>query len=502
LILFKEEYWKSNAADGNMGKYQELIIHNARFAAYTDFDYTIAFGSQYVSYNADTHKFTGISSGTAVVQATNKTSGIVRYFNLKVNKNAIIIIPGIMGSELFVGDDNPNFEEHMPLFSKDIINGLSTYRDGKTIRDLIPSAWWQYVTNIPSVIRLYNAWSDAMSCNDDGTSKYDIYVKEYRSSDSSSREGNNCGIGNAYSTLYNELIAAYSDRYSVDFFSYDWRLSNSVSASKLDDYIEHYGYDKVVLVAHSMGGLVASGYLGRGSLQRDKVKKVIYLSSPLLGTPTIANVWYNEDISFVAFDNLGVSVEDFAGVYKLITGMMDPIQNLICNYVSIYELFPSKYYFQLTGSSYMSNSYTLVTIGGTNTVTECSTYTTTKEILTGYFDDFDSDLMALAEAFHDTTFISGNHVSAYVDASYWSCYTDSSDDATISHLKFYQVVSNTSYAAGLEVDGAVSTGDGLVLRESGTLAGRYSPKCYYLKGYHMSLVKDTQLFGQWIPNIS
>ena len=177
-----------------------------------------------------------------------------------------------------------------------------------------------------------------------------------------------------------------------------------------------------------------------GMLQRDKVKKVIYLASPLLGTPTIANVWYNEDISFVGsttFDDLGVSVEDFTGVYKLITGMMDPIQNLICNYVSIYELFPSKYYFQITESSYISNSYTLVAIGGTNTVTECSTYTATKEILTGYFDDFDSDLMALAEAFHDTTFISGNHVSAYVDASYWSCYTDSLDDATISHLKFY-----------------------------------------------------------------
>ncbi len=476
---------------------------NATWASYTDFDYTITSGTDYVSYDSNTKKFTGRSVGTASVTAVHKTTGLTDSFTIKVNNNAIIIIPGILGSELFVGNGNPYFEKDMPLFSKEILNGLASYQDGDTVQDLIPSNWWDGLKNIPSAVRLFNAWSDSMSCNDTGSSKYDVCVKEYRSADPSTRIGNHCGTGDAYLTLYNKLVATYSGEYSIDMFSYDWRLSNAVSASKLDEYIEYHNYDKVILIAHSMGGLVASGYLGLGASQRDKVEHVFYLASPLLGTPTIANVWYNEDISFVEntiANTFGISVEDFNRVYKLITDIADPIKNLICNYVSIYELFPSAYYFQLTGAAYMSESFTTIIIGGETTLTECSTYAATKSILTGYFDDFDSNLMAIAEAFHNTTFISGNHVSSYVDARYYHCLNNSV--ATISHLKFYQVVSSTSYVAGLEVDETTNYGDFLVLTTSSTLANRYPTKCLSFSGDHMSLVMISTVIDQWMQNIS
>ena len=469
----------------------------------TDYTYTVTSGADCVSVNSSTGVITALKSGTATVKATHKVMNVNYTFSVKVNKNAIIIVPGILGSELFVGSGNPYFGQGMPLFSKEIVNGLSTYQDGDTVQDLIPSNCWEFLNNLPSIVRLFNAWSDSMSCNDNGSSKYNVYVKEYRSSDLATRSNNHCGTGDAYLTLYDKLVSEYSDKYLVDLFSYDWRLSNAVSASKLDDYIEYYNYDKVILIAHSMGGLVASGYLGLGESQRDKVEQVFYLASPLLGTPAVANIWYNEDISFVesAISNaFGISVKDFNRIYKTITGIADPIQNLICNYVSVYELFPSEYYFQLTGSSYMSDSFTTIMIGGETSIMECSTYTATKDILTGYFDDFDPNLMAIAETFHDTTFIFGNHVSSYTDARYYHCLNTSV--STISHLKFYQVVSSTSYVTGLEVDGTTIYGDFLVLTTSSTLANMYPTKCLSFQGNHMTLVMTTSIIDQWIQNIS
>ena len=143
------------------------------------------FKYQYVHFNTSTNKFSGVESGTAELVAEHKTTGIRRTFSIKVNKNAIIIIPGFLGSALYVGADNPYFTEGMPMFSADIINGLSTYQYGDTVEDLIPNIWWEYIANIPSAINLFQSWYDSMRCNDDGTSKYEITVKEFRSKDAS-----------------------------------------------------------------------------------------------------------------------------------------------------------------------------------------------------------------------------------------------------------------------------------------------------------------------------
>lgn len=49
---------------------------NASWAGYSDFDYTITSGGDYVSYDAITHKFMGTKPGTASITATHKTTGI------------------------------------------------------------------------------------------------------------------------------------------------------------------------------------------------------------------------------------------------------------------------------------------------------------------------------------------------------------------------------------------------------------------------------------------
>ena len=53
---------------------------NTMWTSYTDFDYSFISGSEHVTYDAGTHKFTRISYGTARVLATHKTTGLTRTF--------------------------------------------------------------------------------------------------------------------------------------------------------------------------------------------------------------------------------------------------------------------------------------------------------------------------------------------------------------------------------------------------------------------------------------
>ncbi len=58
---------------------------SASWASYTDFDYIIMSGDDYVSYDADTHKFIGTKPGTASITATHKTTGISKTITITVS---------------------------------------------------------------------------------------------------------------------------------------------------------------------------------------------------------------------------------------------------------------------------------------------------------------------------------------------------------------------------------------------------------------------------------
>ena len=248
---------------------------NSTWAAAEDFLYTT--DSTIIAIDNDKHTIKGLASGTATVTATHKSSICSATFTVKVNKNAIIIIPGIFGSELYCGEGNPYFAKGEPLITTEVINNLSTAISG--VSDL---------ASIPGLVNFANKLYDSLECNSNGTSKYSVYTKKYKpvlsANDDPNEYTTNCGINNYYEPLYNTFDnnSGIKARYDVEFFSYDWRLSNAHSASQLNAFINEAGYDKVVLVAHSMGGLVASGYLALGETQRSKVQKIFYLASPLL----------------------------------------------------------------------------------------------------------------------------------------------------------------------------------------------------------------------------
>lgn len=111
---------------------------------------------------------------------------------------------------------------------------------------------------------------------------------------------------------YDDLIATldengYERGADLFTFPYEWRDSNVFTANLLDDKIDEVKTicqcDKVDLVAHSMGGLVARAYIQSGDYDQD-VDQVIFLGTPHKGAPKAYLQWEGGQFESESLDNI------------------------------------------------------------------------------------------------------------------------------------------------------------------------------------------------------
>jgi pimeloyl-ACP methyl ester carboxylesterase len=104
---------------------------------------------------------------------------------------------------------------------------------------------------------------------------------------------------------YDDLIAtldanAYTLGVDLFTFPYNWRKSNIETAvllkQKIDEVKGICGCEKVDLVAHSMGGLVARQYIQSDAYEQD-VDQLIFLGTPHLGAPKAYLMWEGGELS-------------------------------------------------------------------------------------------------------------------------------------------------------------------------------------------------------------
>lgn len=123
-------------------------------------------------------------------------------------------------------------------------------------------------------------------------------------------------------------------------FPYDWRLSNTLNARRLKDYVtcvQRFYPDtnqKIDIVTHSMGGLLARSYLLQNPSEQH-IGKVITIAAPWLGAPKATRV-------VVSGDFLDSKVLNFF--------TRSSFKSLSEFFPSVHELMPSKAYFELVGT--------------------------------------------------------------------------------------------------------------------------------------------------------
>lgn len=219
-----------------------------------------------------------------IIAITNLFSTVASAAEATTKRQAILVIPGIMGSNLVDSD-------------------------GDTV--------WVTDDWIAGSKQLYYLLNGTIACTSSGFSSETIAPK---------LGTNEYGTRDTYKDLVNRLKSTFQNSYDVIFASYDWRLDNTRSAIQLKKTIDNY--DEVIIVAHSMGGLVTSKYLQMygGS----KVAKVITLGTPYWGAVGAAEIMYTGEVN------------QLPSIVR--SAMSGTMRDLVRNYSSMYQLLPNTYY--------------------------------------------------------------------------------------------------------------------------------------------------------------
>jgi len=192
-----------------------------------------------------------------------------------LTKNPIIFLPGIGGSQLNYETDNGPYEI-WPVPGGSLWTGyywqesqiafrLGLANDGKTPHDVRYSVIMNPSRPIEKVV------------------VGDILRSTY-----------GAGIGdkaNFYSGMIDFLVGkGYVEGKDLFIFKYDWRLDNMDHLESLNDVVDsalkqNPGSSKVILIAHSMGGLISRAYILSSESCAAKVDSLISIGTPYWGAP-------------------------------------------------------------------------------------------------------------------------------------------------------------------------------------------------------------------------
>ncbi|MCD7853287.1 MAG: leucine-rich repeat protein [Oscillospiraceae bacterium] len=390
---------------------------------------------------------------TIVFNATDDISSDVGV-SIENTSVGIIVIPGICGSELIANED---------IIGYSIAEGDTVWVPSNQLR-LADEAYANVLGFSKSpILSTY-------------VSNYDIKAKSVSVTDE------NIGAQDTYTNLVNHLYEQYDTEnggnYDVQFFSYDWRYSITDGAEVLEEFIAEQGYESVILVCHSMGGLVATQYISNTG--GDKVEKLITVATPYLGAPKalyvlgtgyfLSNAWLSSTKSDLVSVVKATLTKSF---FKTMAQMLP----------TVYELLPNATYLSANSVMYQKN----------NILSPAGNHYTTAELEDYICTNFSELLYADASAV--TSELSPYNVLAKVDA-YVIVGTGYN---TVTRVG---VNASTNKMYDIAITG---NGDGTVPYYSATLGGKSATGLYgnairTVSADHTSIVKDNKTTFSYIDD--
>ena len=225
-------------------------------------------------------------------------------FNVVSERVPVLIVPGIMGTEIFKGSEElwPDVNRMLRTPGDSFMDSLSLNSDGSML---------------DTSLVLGNVLRQPYFINAD-------YSK----------------------TLIDDLVnnKKYTENLNLFLFAYDWRRSSYDSAvindselkkpsllQEIDKIIETSKTDKVDIIAHSQGGLVVKRLLYEHPEYKNKINKLIFVGVPNLGAPKAAKVLLYGDSMDIAYLGMGLDPNETKKISQ--------------NMPSVYELLPSQEYF-------------------------------------------------------------------------------------------------------------------------------------------------------------
>ena len=368
-------------------------------------------------------------------------------------KKAIIIVPGVTGTELMLASDTDNLSAGTKVWPP--IEGGENFKD-------------------PSVLNHTLNKLTAIQCDSSGNSVYNLIVKN----------DNNYGALDTYKELYNYLNEEFGTDREIVFFGYDWRKPNNISGNLLKEKINEYS--SVIIVAHSMGGLVTSHML-RDTTVRQKVEKVITLGTPYLGSLEMLPLLSHGHYGYIDY-----VLENLHPVLALIAKeivLQPTLQAMAVNIPSLYELLPTQRYFSIDNRYYYSIKYL---VAGTEHFT---TFEATRTWLPIARDEdaigtFNMNLFDIATNNHSLLWNNNSHITNNVD----TYYIAGEQKTTISTYTFKDGFTD-SYSTT-----SVNSGDGTVLLYSATMNDLYPQKTFFVTAGHNTLVQSNGIL-KFLKNI-
>lgn len=291
-------------------------------------------------------------------------------------------------------------------------------------------------------------------CSEDGVSKH--VITPYN---------NLYGAANTYATLCTSLTNSFGRYFDIVFFPYDWRNSNSTSGAYLESSLK--SYSEVILVAHSMGGLVASSFLMRNSGNRTKTKAFISLGTPFVGAAKA-----------ILTMETGEFLDGFAGL-----ATRDGIKEIAPTINGAYQLLPTSKYISTTGFYPLNVNNNFYDYSNSISFLKSRPWALKANGQT-------KPMFDTAANFHSSLFSGGVHIT---DLSSVNCYTLAGTNRNtiraVSYSTYINGVTDTSPNPYIYDN----SGDDTVLAKS---AG-YGLADYYYSGVsHMGLVSDSNVINR------
>jgi len=258
-------------------------------------------------------------------------------------KKGFIVLPGIKGSRLYYDGEDfqiPNFH-----FGAGTVAPLH-YRRGHKL--WIRFNYWlgNNIHNAAGGVqtlaeqRVVSNNVLQLACHPNGNSARGVRTAGLNESEfGDNANDDNFGATGFYTNMMHQLRSAYSEE-DVIFIPYDWRLGLSVATSEVSQYITDFAkdYDIVYIIAHSLGGLVACNYLRLNPPLKSKCR-LITMGTPYFGAPQALNALFTGN----------------ALPFNLVSSQ---IQEIAPNIRSLYDLLPTKQYFDGDSRTYLTQTNT------------------------------------------------------------------------------------------------------------------------------------------------